>query len=176
MMNSTPHLNAFIQDCFKRINMLHVMHRASMLSVILFIIYIIDYPDPFYFFLLALFIVTSYITRTPQRYFAFTMTTMAVRPIKDIKHYRPIPEYWMSVKGSGMVAPAMYEELKASLYNAPNNVVSQQIQRIHSLRGFINYYDLLNIVLMLMATDKPLYNYALERFNFSADENRSRDV
>lgn len=161
----TPLIDTFINENFKRINTLHVLHRASIASVGLFIIYIIDYPDPFYFFLLAVFILSSWFTRTPQRYFKFSMSSMIVRPIKDISTYKPTPYYWVRMPANNNIRPEIYDELYASLQNIPNDVVSEQIQEIKSFRGYINYYDLLNIILMLTATDRCLYNDVVNRFN-----------
>lgn len=160
----TPLIDTFINEHFKRINTLHVLHRASITSVGLFIIYILDYPIPFYFFLLAVFILASWFTSTPSRYFKFTINSMTVKPIKDISTYKPTPYYWVKMPANDNRAE-MLDELYASLQNVPNNVVSKQIQKIESVRGYINYYDLLNIVLLLLATDRCLYNDVVKRFN-----------
>lgn len=164
-------IETFINENFKRINTIHVLHRASIVSVGLFIIYIFDNPDPFYFFLLAVFILASWFTSTPRRYFKFTMSSMTVKPIKDISTYKPSPYYWVKMPANNIRAD-MYDELYSSLQNVPNDVVSKQIQKIDSLRGYLNYYDLLNIVLMLMAADRCLYNDVVKRFNFYDQVNR----
>ena len=160
----TPIIDTFINDKFKRINSLYVLHRASIVSVVLFIIYIIDYPDPFYFFLLAVFILSSWVTRTPRRYFKFTMNSMTIKPIKDVSAYKSTPYYWVR-KSNNNISTEMYDELDASLRAVPNDMVAHQIKMIVAMRGYINYYDLLNIVIMLLATDRFLYNNEAKRFN-----------
>jgi len=161
----TPHIDAFINESFKRINTLHVMHRASLLSAILFVIYIIDNPDPFYFFFLFVFLISTTVTRSPQRYFKFTMKGMSIKPLKDMENFVPVPSIWLINHEKKTIRKELFDELNASLTLIPNTSVVIQINKIIKSQGHINHYDLLNLILLLLATDKYLYNQRIQRFN-----------
>ena len=62
---------------------------------------------------------------------------MTVKPIKDIRTYKPTPYYWVKMPAKNIRAD-MYDELYSSLQNVPNDVVSNQIQKIDSQ---IQFYD-----------------------------------